>query len=262
MREILRNLSWRALRVWQRDADVYFTVWKTEFLPPLLEPILYVFAFGLGLGQLVHEVHYQGHTLRYLEFVAPGIVAVAIMFWAFFETTFSSYVRMYYQKTFDAILATPLLVEDVIVGELLWGATKSVVAATIMLLVLTAMSLVSWPTGLWVLPIAAVGGLLFAGLGLIMTSLVKTISQFNVPVFVLIMPMFTFGGTFFPIDVLPPWALAIAWCLPLTHLALLTRAAILGWWHPMIVPSALYVGATAAILAAWSLRRMKRRLIQ
>ncbi|HEX7078404.1 MAG TPA: ABC transporter permease [Candidatus Eisenbacteria bacterium] len=262
MREILRNLSWRALRVWQRDADVYFTVWKTEFLPPLLEPILYVFAFGLGLGQLVHEVHYQGRTLHYLAFVAPGIVAVAIMFWAFFETTFSSYVRMYYQKTFDAILATPLLVEDVIVGELLWGATKSVVAATIMLLVLTAMNLVSWPSGLWVLPIAAVGGLLFAGLGLIMTSLVKTISQFNVPVFVLIMPMFTFGGTFFPIDVLPRWALAIAWCLPLTHLALLARAAILGWWHPMIVPSALYVGAMAAVLAAWSLQRMKRRLIQ
>lgn len=262
MREILRNLSWRALRVWQRDADVYFTVWKTEFLPPLLEPILYVFAFGLGLGQLVHEVHYQGRTLHYLEFVAPGILAVAIMFWAFFETTFSSYVRMYYQKTFDAILATPLLVEDVILGELLWGATKSVIAATIMLLVLTALRLVAWPTGLWVLPIAAVGGLLFAGLGLIMTSAVKTISQFNVPVFVLIMPMFTFGGTFFPIDVLPPWALAIAWCLPLTHLSLLARAAVLGWWHPMILPSAIYVSAMALFLSAWSLGRMKRRLIQ
>lgn len=261
MRVILRNISWRALRVWQRDADVYFTVWKTEFLPPLLEPILYVFAFGLGLGQLVREVHYQGRVLPYLSFVAPGIVAVAIMFWAFFETTFSSYVRMYYQKTFDAILATPLLVEDVILGELLWGTTKSVIAATIMLLVLTALHLVAWPSGLWVIPIAAAGGLLFAGLGLIMTSVVKTISQFNVPVFVLIMPMFTLGGTFFPIDVLPSWALAVAWCLPLTHLALLARAAILGWWHPMIVTSAIYVAVTALALAAWALARMKRRLI-
>ncbi|MGE5174889.1 MAG: ABC transporter permease [Hyphomicrobiales bacterium] len=262
MREILRNLSRRAFRVWQRDADVYFTVWKTEFLPPLLEPILYVFGFGLGLGQLVHEVHYQGRVLRYLAFLAPGIVAVAIMFWAFFETTFSSYVRMYYQKTFDAILATPLLVEDVILGELLWGTTKSVIAATIMLAVLTALHLVAWPSALWVILIAAVGGLLFAGLGLIMTSLVKTISQFNVPVFVVIMPMFMFGGTFFPIDVLPPWALAVAWCLPLTHLSLLTRAAILGIGHPMIPVSAAYVVVMAVVLAAWSLRRMKRRLIQ
>ena len=262
MRVILRNLSWSALRVWQRDADVYFTVWKTEFLPPLLEPILYVFAFGLGLGQLVKEVHYEGRVLDYLHFVAPGVVAVAIMFWAFFETTFSSYVRMYYQKTFDAILATPLLVEDVILGELLWGTTKAVIASVIMLGVLTVMGLVSWPTGLWVLPIAAMGGLLFGGLGLITTSMVKTISQFNVPIFVIIMPMFTFGGTFFPIDVLPKWALAIAWCLPLTHLSLLVRSAVLGWWHPMIPISAAYVGLAAIGLGAWSLLRMKKRLIQ
>jgi len=262
MREILRNLSLHSLRVWQRDADVYFTVWKTEFLPPLIEPILYVVGFGLGLGQLVREVRYQGHELSYLAFMAPGVLAVAIMFWAFFENTFSSYVRMYYQKTFDAILATPLLVEDVIVGELLWGTSKSVIASTIMLVVLTVLGLVSWPTGLWVVPIAAVGGLLFAGFGLIMTSLVKTISQFNVPMFAFVLPMFTFSGTFFPLDVLPKWALAIAWCLPLTHIAILVRSAVLGIPHPMIPVSVAYVVVVALALAAWSLVRMKRRLVQ
>jgi len=261
MREIVRNLSTRSLRVWQRDADVYFTTWKTEFLPPLLEPILYVFAFGLGLGQLIHEVRYEGRPLPYLNFMAPGIIAIAIMFWAFFETTFSSYVRMYYQKTYDAILATPLLVEDVILGEILWATTKAVIAATIMLVVLTALRLVAWPSGLLVIPIAVVGGLLFAGLGLLMTSTVKTISQFNVPMFVVIMPMFTFGGTFFPVDILPPWALAVAWCLPLTHISLLTRAAVLGWSHPMFGWSALYVTVAAVFLAAWALVRMKRRLV-
>ncbi len=261
MREIWKNLSLRSLRVWQRDADVYFTTWKTEFLPPLLEPILYVFAFGLGLGQLVGEVRYEGRTLSYLRFMAPGIIAVAVMFWAFFETTFSSYVRMYYQKTYDAILATPLLVEDVILGEILWATTKAVIAATIMLGVLTAMQLVAWPSGLLVVPIAAVGGLLFAGIGLVTTSTVKTISQFNVPIFVVIMPMFTFGGTFFPIDILPPWALAVAWCLPLTHISLLTRAAVLGWPNDGVWISAAYVGATALALAALALWRMKRRLV-
>jgi lipooligosaccharide transport system permease protein len=261
MRDILSNLSVRAFRVWQRDADVYFTTWKTEFLPPLLEPILYVFAFGLGLGQLIHEVRYEGRSLVYIQFMAPGIIAIAIMFWAFFETTFSSYVRMYYQKTFDAILATPLLVEDVILGEILWATTKAMIAATIMLGVLTALGLVAWPSGLLVIPIAAMGGLLFAGLGLLMTSTVKTISQFNVPMFVVIMPMFTFGGTFFPVDILPRWALTVAWCLPLTHLSLLTRAAVLGWGHPMMGWSALYVVAAAILLAGWALRRMKRRLV-
>jgi lipooligosaccharide transport system permease protein len=233
----------------------------TEFLPPLLEPILYVFAFGLGLGQLIHEVRYQDRSLAYLQFMAPGIIAIAIMFWAFFETTFSSYVRMYYQKTFDAILATPLLVEDVILGEILWATSKAMIAATIMLVILTALGLVAWPSGLLVVPIAAVGGLLFAGLGLLVTSMVKTISQFNVPMFVVIMPMFTFGGTFFPVDILPRWALTVAWCLPLTHLSLLTRAAVLGWPHPMMGWSALYVSVSAVLLAAWALQRMKRRLV-
>lgn len=262
MREILRNLSIHSLRVWQRDADVYFTVWKTEFLPPLLEPILYVFGFGLGLGQLVHDVRYQGQPISYLAFMAPGVLAVAIMFWAFFETTFSSYVRMYYQKTFDAILATPLLVEDVILGELLWGTSKAMIASTIMLVILALLGLVAWPTGLWVIPIAAAGGLLFSAFGLIMTSLVKTISQFNVPMFAFVLPMFTFSGTFFPLDVLPPWALAVAWCLPLTHIAILVRSAVLGAGHPLIPVSVAYVVVVGVTLAGWSLVRMKRRLIQ
>ena len=261
MREILSNLSFRALRVWQRDADVYFTTWKTEFLPPLLEPVLYVLAFGLGLGQLVGQVRYEGHTLGYLEFMAPGVLAVAIMFWAFFESSFASYVRMYYQKTFDAILATPLLVEDVILGEILWATTKSVIASTIMLGVLAIMGLVAWPTGLLVIPIAAAGGLLFAGLGLTFTSMVKTISQFNVPMFVVIMPMFTFGGTFFPIEILPPWALTVAWALPLTHVALLTRSAVLGFTHPLLPWSAAYVVVAGILLASFALWRMKRRLV-
>lgn len=261
LRTIFRHLSGRAWRVWQRDFDVYLTAWKTEFLPPLAEPILYVFSFGFGLGALLREITYQGRTLSYLAFMAPGIVAMAIMFWAFFETTYSSFVRMYYQRTFDAILATPLLVEDVILGEMLWGTTKAVIAATIMLGVLSALGLTAFPSSLWVVPIAVVAGLLFAALGLVTTALTRIISQFNVPIFVLIMPMFTFGGTFFPVDVLPGWAQAIAWCLPLTHVSFLVRAAVLGWWHPGIVASVLYIASAALALACAALVLMKRRLI-
>ena len=261
MRDLVRNLSFRSLRVWQRDADVYFTMWKTEFLPPLLEPILYVLAFGLGLGKLVGQVSYEGRTLGYLQFMAPGVIAVAIMFWSFFESSFSSYVRMYYQKTYDAIVATPLLVEDIILGEMLWATTKAVIASTIMLVILALMGLVTWPSGLAVIPIAAAGGLLFTGFGMACTSGVKSISQFNVPIFVVLMPMFTFSGTFFPIEVLPPWALALAWALPLTHVALLTRSAVLGFWHPMIPWSALYVVLAGIFLAGLALVRMKRRLV-
>lgn len=262
MRTILRNISLRSLRVWQRDIDVYMTNWKTEFLPPLFEPILYVFAFGFGLGSLIHEVRYQGRTLSYVQFMAPGIIAIAIMFWSFTETTYSSFVRMYYQRTFDAILATPLLVEDVILGELLWAASKAVIASVIMLGVLAALGLVAWPSGLWVIPLAALGGLLFSALGLVVTAVTKNISSFNLPMFLLIMPMFTFSGTFFPVDILPSWALKIAWALPLTHVSFQVRAAVLGWPDPWLWASVLYVGALTAILSALALLLMKRRLIQ
>jgi lipooligosaccharide transport system permease protein len=258
---IFRNLSTRAFRVWQRDLDVYLTSWRTEFLPPLAEPILYVLAFGFGLGALVGAVSYEGRTLAYISFMAPGVLAVAIMYWAYFETTYSSFVRMYYQRTFDAILATPLLVEDVILGELLWGTTKAVIAATIMLAVLTALRLTAFPTALWVIPIASLGGLLFAALGLVVTALTKTISQFNVPIFVLIMPMFTFSGTFFPVDILPPWARVVAWCLPLTHVSSLVRAAVLGLGHPGLLGSTAYIASAALVLACAALALMKRRLI-
>ncbi|TMQ59219.1 MAG: ABC transporter permease [Candidatus Eisenbacteria bacterium] len=260
---MLHNASLRSFRVWQRDLDVYLTNWRTEFLPPLSEPVLYVFAFGFGLGSLIHNVHYQGRELSYLRFMAPGIVAVAIMFWSYFETTYSSFVRMYYQRTFDAILATPLLVEDVILGELLWGATKAVIASTIMLCMLALLGLVTWPSALWVIPLSGIAGVLFSALGLVVTSVTRNISSFNLPMFLMIMPMFMFSGTFFPVSILPKWALAIAWCLPLTHVSHLVRAAVLGWPRgPLLAASVLYVVLLAAVLSALALKLMKRRLIQ
>jgi lipooligosaccharide transport system permease protein len=184
------------------------------------------------------------------------------MFWSYFETTYSSFVRMYYQRTFDAILATPLLVEDVILGELLWGATKAVIASTIMLGVLSLLGLVSWPAGLWVIPLSMVAGVMFSALGLVVTSVTKNISSFNLPMFLMVMPMFMFSGTFFPVSILPRWALAIAWCLPLTHVSYLVRAAVLGWPRGPLIWSVLYILALAAVLSASALKLMKRRLIQ
>ena len=262
MRDILRNVSLRSFRVWQRDLEVYLTNWKTEFLPPLTEPILYVVAFGFGLGSLIHSVRYEGRELSYLRFMAPGIVAVAIMFWSYFETTYSSFVRMYYQRTFDAILATPLLVEDVIMGEMLWGTTKAFIASAIMTGVLTLLGLVSWPSALWMFPIAIVAGVMFSALGLVVTAITKNISSFNLPMFLVIMPMFMFSGTFFPVSILPKWVHVIAWCLPLTHVSYLVRASVLGMAGGHLVWSALYILVLAVVLMALSLKLMKRRLIQ
>jgi len=260
--QTLANVSSRTWRVWQRDMDVYRKTWKTNFLPPLLEPIFYILAFGLGLGSLIGKVNYQGISVGYLPFMAPGVVAVAIMFFAFTETTYSSFVRMYYQKTFDAIIATPLLVEDVIAGEILWGTTKAIITTVIMVGVMTAFGLVSYPAGLLALPIAIVSGLLFAGCGLIATALVPSIDNFNFPFFLFVFPMFMFSGTFFPVNILPPWAQVVAWVLPLTHVALLIRGGFLGWFPSYWAWNVVYLAVLAPLSCVIALFLMKRRLIK
>ena len=259
---IFANISPRVFRVWQRNADVFRATILVNFIPPLLEPALYILAFGYGLGSLVKLVTYQGHPLPYLRFMVPGVISVAVMFWAYFETTYTSFVRMYYQRTFDAMVATPLLVEDVIAGEWLWGATKSVAASTIMLGMVTAFGLVRWPEGVLVIPLALLGGLLFSALGLITTAIVPQIDSFNIASFVFIFPMFLFSGTFFPVDILPHWAMKVALALPLTHVSYLIRGACLGARPPHLIGSLAYVVGMTVIAAALAVILMRRRLVK
>jgi lipooligosaccharide transport system permease protein len=256
------NISTRSLRVWRRDFEVFRATLWVNFIPPMLEPVLYILAFGFGMGSLVQTVQWHGREVRYLAYVVPGIIAIAVMFQSYFETTYSSFVRMYYQRTFDAMLATPLLVEDVIVGEWLWGASRALMAGAIMLVMVTFFGQVHWPECLWVVPLSLLGGLLFSGLGLITTALVPAIDQFNLSTFLVIFPMFLFSGTFFPLDVLPRWALVIAWALPLTHLSSLLRGACLGARPEMPGWSLLYLGVMTLAATAGAIVLMKRRLVK
>ncbi|OGS44177.1 MAG: ABC transporter permease [Elusimicrobia bacterium RIFOXYD2_FULL_34_15] len=262
MTSILKNTSWRSLRVWQRNFDVYLATWKVNFIPPVLEPILYLLAFGLGLGQLVKDVPYNSHQISYLEFIAPGLIATAIMNHGFFETTYASFVRMYYQKTFDAIMSTPLTIEDVVFGEILWGATKSLFAGTIMLVVMFFFGLLSFPLSLWILPISFITGMTFASMGMCFTAIVKNIEMFNFPVFLFITPMFLFSGVFFPLSTLPIWAQYVAWFLPLTFLVSSVRAIGLGSFGMDIFLQLLVLIVLAFICTLLSLSMMKKRLLK
>ena len=106
------NISWRFGSVWRRNLIVYRRIWKVNFLVPLLEPALYILAFGLGFQGLIKELTYGGETLTYTRFMAPALIGISIMYNSFFETTYASFVRMYYQKTFDGMMTTPLSLEE------------------------------------------------------------------------------------------------------------------------------------------------------
>lgn len=251
------DLSPRAvLTLVHRNTDVYLKTWKTNFLPPLLEPLLYILALGYGVGAFIDELE----GVSYARFIAPGILAITMMQSAFFETTYGSYIRMWFQKTWDAITATPLSLDDVIVGELVWAAVKSTVNTFLMSLVLVAIGLVPWWSVPVFLPLAFATGLVFGGIGMMFSARVQHIDAFQFGIYLLVTPMMLFAGTYFPLDKMPAGAQAAAQVLPLTHAVAIARAVALGTdtqWGLHLG----YLAVAAVVFPAVSLAWMKRRLV-
>ncbi|MEM2921856.1 MAG: ABC transporter permease, partial [Candidatus Bathyarchaeia archaeon] len=243
------EVSSRVWKVWLRNKDVFMKTVKVNFIPPFLEPILYLFSIGFGLGLYVGEIE----GVSYAMFIAPALIAASMMNSAFFECTFSSYVRMYFQKTFDAIVSTPLNIDEVIMGEILWGSTKSLINATIILLVVSFFRLVKLPEALLIIPLSLLVGLAFSAIAMCFTAISPSIDAFNYPTFLFITPMFLFSGTFFPLSSLPKpiQALSVA-IFPLTHAVIVARGATTGSLGPHLAWSVAWLAIVGVILTILS----------
>jgi len=219
-----------ALRVWRRDMESWRKYYKASLVGALGEPILSLLAIGYGLGRFVdiNSGNPGTDALGYAHFLAPGILASAAMNAASFEATFGSYTRMTEQKTYDAILATPIGIREIVAGDALWAASKATLSGTAVLLVAVAAGLVRswWAIGLPI--VALVIGLVFATMGLVVSSRARAYDFFTYYFTLVISVMYFFSGIFFPLGTLPAWAQAIAWCLPLTHAVALSRACAAG----------------------------------
>jgi lipooligosaccharide transport system permease protein len=255
------KLTYRLWKVWRRNWDVFMKTYKVNFFPPLLEPIFYLAAFGFGLGGFIDPTALGG--LSYIKFIAPALVSISIMYSSFFECTYGSFVRMYYQKTFDAIISTPISIEEVIAGEIFWGATRSLIGGTIVLTVVAAFGLISSPLFILIPLIAFATGLMFSAIAMCFTSLAPNIDFFNYPQFLFILPMFLLSGTFFPITRLPEFMQIFAQAIfPLTHTISLTRALMFGSLDPSLLLSLAWIAIVTAIFFALGIRQMKKRLIK
>lgn len=236
-----------------RNFMVYRKTWHMNAIPPLVEPFLYLIALGYGLGMFIDEIA----GVSYPQFIAPAIIAITMMQTAFFETTYSSYVRMVFQKTWDAVISTPLSAGDIVWGELLWAASRATINATLMSLVVAAFGLLSWPTALFIPVVAFFVGFMFAGLGLLVAAKVRVIDQFSYAMFLFITPQFLFSGTFFPLEQLPQAVQYLAMAVPLTHAVALTRGLALGdlpaLW-PVHGAYLLVVGLAFCLIAARAAR--------
>ena len=259
------KLTYRVWMVWRRNFDVFTKTIAVNFIPSLLEPILYLLAFGYGLGGFIPSIRGQS----YISFIAPALVAISVMNGSFFECTFGSFVRMYFQKTFDAIVATPVSVEEVVAGELLRGATRATINTTIVLSVVAAFGLISSPLFLLVIPFAFFGGLMFASIAMCFTSLAPNIDFFNFPSFLFLTPMFFLCGTFFPLTSLPTAAQGTALAvLPLTHVVNIVRGLVAGKLEPilglnpsmLLLVSFIWIITVTIFFFILSINLMKKRL--
>ena len=248
--------SLRFVHIWRRNRLVWRKLAIPSMLGNLADPMLYMLGLGYGLGAMLPEVG----GLPYITFLAAGTVCSSTMMSASFEATYSSFSRMHVQHTWDAIMNAPVLLEDVVLGEVVWAASKAFLSGTAVLLVAAALGLVSSPLALWVLPLVFLTGLVFGGLGLVMTSLSPSYDFFLYYFTLAITPMMLATGVFFPVDRLPEWLQTASGALPLTHAVALARPLMTGsvpgsaTLHVLVLCA--YAGASLYIALVLARRRL------
>ena len=221
----LPNLSMRFLPIWRRHMLVWWKVAIPSILGHLADPLIYMLGLGYGLGTLIPEM---GGT-SYILFLAAGTLCYSTMNSATFEALYSGFSRMHHQRTWDAILNTPITLDDIVLSEVLWAATKSVMSGMAVLLVIWLLGMSHTWLSLWALPMALLVGLCFASLGLIMTALAPSYDFFMYYFTLIITPMMMLSGVFFPVDQLPALLQHVSLILPLTHAIDLVRPLMNGY---------------------------------
>lgn len=253
------NLLWSLYGVWYRHARVYRRHMLANAAPPVLEPLFFFSAVALGLARYMRDVDFDG--LPYATFVASGLMVSSAMFTSVFESTFGTFIRLVYQKTYDAMLGTHLRISEMFTGEMLFCATKGAAFATIVMLVTTVFGVHLTP---WCALIPLVGGLtgyLFAAIGLCVTTHVKTINNFSFFTSGVISPMFFFSGTFFPVRG-HHWAIdLVSHMVPLTHCIELARALFRGQVTTATGLHALLLAAMIILFHSLAIRGMTKRVL-
>jgi len=247
-----------AFAVWQRNAAMYARTWKSNLLPNFFEPIFYLISVGIGVGAYVQTMG----GLSYVEFLAPGLVCVAAMNGASFESTYNFYIRLSFEKAYDAMLTTPIESDDVLVGETAWAVTRAMIYGTCFFLIVAAAGLAPLPRALAVVPVIALTGLLFSSLGLAFCVRAPTIELFSYYFTMFLTPLFLFSDVFFPLaERLSPFWQRVAEVLPLVHPVRLARAAFHGGTDAaVIVWDVVYIVGLSVLLLTQTRRRLERLL--
>lgn len=242
--------------VWQRNKTVWLRSWATNVIPPMLQPLTLLLIMGLGVGRFVGKVD----GMAYAVFVTAGVMVTESLMRATFECTYGSFYRMTYQKTFEAIITTPVTPYEVAFGEIIWGATKSIFSALILFIAMFAIGVCRNATAPLALLVVAVGGVNFAAISLAVSAKAREFEQFQF-FFAVMFPLTFICGAYFPLSNFPPLVQNALWLIPLTHIVDVTRGLISGSMVPYMGLKLAYIAASTVFVLEVALRLMAKRLI-
>lgn len=244
--------------VWRRNFLYFKETIFTSIAWIFVEPLLYLFALGYGLGRFVNQID----GLSYAEYIAPSMMATSGMFVAFFEGTYSTFTKMNRQFTYQTIILTPVSVDEVILGELAWITSKAFLSVISVAIVLAAMGLLPILKLLPALGVLLLMCWVFAAIGMWLASLAKSYEWFTYSQSGFIMPMSLFCGTYFPINQMPAALEYFSYLLPLTHVMMSVRMFLHGELNSLFVINVIYLVLLGALFTNLAAARFARRLVQ
>lgn len=220
----LPSLSARFVPVWRRNLLVWRKLAVASVIGNIAEPMITLLAFGYGLGSMLQQID----GVPYIEYLASGSICMSVMMASSFEALYSAFSRMHVQKTWEALLNTPLELDDIVLAEMLWAASKAMISGLAILLVLFGLGIGLHPTTLLVPPLLFLTGITFASIALIMNAVAKAYDFFTYYFTLVLTPMIFMSGVYYPMSQLPGWLQSVASVLPLGAAVRLVRPLLLG----------------------------------
>lgn len=261
----MHRSHWRAPALSLRWWPVFrrnLLVWRKLAIPSLIgniaEPLIWLVAFGYGMGALVGSVRLHGTEVPYILFLASGSICMSAMNAATFEALYSAFSRMHVQKTWDGIMNAPVSLDDVVMAEMLWAAYKAIFTVTAILLVMLGLGISHSPKLLVAWLVLFVAGITFSCIALIFNALAKGYDFFTYYFTLFLTPMMFLSGVFFPREQLPEVVRALSAWLPLTAAVELVRPMFMDRWPDAALPH-LLVLAAYAVVAFWAALALTRR---
>ncbi|MBA3686818.1 MAG: ABC transporter permease [Planctomycetes bacterium] len=257
--------AWQSHAVLARHIRVHLRKWHTALLPPVCEPLIMLLAFGVGLGRQMGNLSWAGRPIDYLTYLGPGILAYTAFMTAFFQSLFSAYVRMHFQKSWEGQLTTQVRLEHVVWGEALWAAAMATTYAVMVCVVLVGFGLAGslhlhWAWLPAVIPLLFLAALAFSAIGLLFTAILPSMDHMGLPFFLVIMPIGFASSTYFPLPDIPALALIVQ-ANPLHHLAEGLRWLLIAGvptWH--LAAAAGLCLLMIAILIPIDMRLLRKRV--